>query len=322
MSENMNPATSIVPVVETGNIAPSDPIAPFLAGQLSPQTKRAYAADLRAFLAHVPVDRPEHVTRAHVEDWRNAMMEAGLSPSTIARRLSTVRAMFAYLVGEGVLDRNPAAHVRSPKVSAEGKPPGLTLAEGRLLLEQPNRSTLRGVRDYAILKLMLHTGIRRAELVNIKAGDFGQERGYVTLTVIGKGGSRRVIPLTPPVVEAIDAYRQASGRDFSDPEAYLFTPTRTGKTGTDLPSGLSPLSRQMSTQAVWLIVKKYADKAGLSDKVSPHSCRVAAVTRALDLGCAHRDVAAMTGHASVAMVERYDRDRQNLDRNAALKLDF
>ena len=127
MSENVNPATSIVPVTRTGNITKTDPIGPFLAGQLSPQTKRAYAADLRAFLAHVPVDRPEHVTRSHVEDWRNAMMDARLSPSTIARRLSTVRALFAYMVSEGVLSRNPAAHVRSPKVSTEGKTPGLTL---------------------------------------------------------------------------------------------------------------------------------------------------------------------------------------------------
>jgi len=314
MSENVNPATSIVPVTRTGNITKTDPIGPFLAGQLSPQTKRAYAADLRAFLAHVPVDRPEHVTRSHVEDWRNAMMDARLSPSTIARRLSTVRALFAYMVSEGVLSRNPAAHVRSPKVSTEGKTPGLTLQEARRLLEQPGRSTVRGLRDYAILKLLLHTGLRRAELVNIKAGDFGQERGYTTLTVTGKGGSRRVIPLTPPVVEAIDAYRQASGRDFTNPQAHVFTPTRAGKDGR--------IRDKLSTHAVWLILKKHAATAGLSDKVSPHSCRVAAVTRALDLGCAHRDVAAMTGHASVAMVERYDRDRQNLDRNAALKLDF
>ena len=97
---------AVVPVERRTDLAISDPIAPFLAGQLSANTKRAYARDIRDFLSFSQARSPKEITRADIEAWRNDMMLREFAPSTIARKLSTIRALLQYCVDEGMLGRN------------------------------------------------------------------------------------------------------------------------------------------------------------------------------------------------------------------------
>ena len=292
-----------------------DLLSPFLANQLSLQTKRAYRSDLLAFFSYVGFQDPHSITPEVVIAYRNRIArfdEQGnlLNASTVARKLSSLRSFFAYLVRLGILERNPADSklVRSPKLPTESRTQGLTIPQAQALLEAVDRSTLLGKRDYAILSLMLHLGLRRAEIAAIKIGDFGEARGYVTLTVKGKGSRRRTLPLKPEIVRAIEEYRCSSGRDFASPETPLFSPLWNNRT--------KELHRPLSTDEIWRIVKKYAKRAGIQKPISPHSLRHTAITLALDAGASYRQVQMMSGHADPKTVCRYGRGKDNLDQNA------
>jgi hypothetical protein len=105
-ASDMATTFAVVPVERRTDLAISDPIAPFLAGQLSANTKRAYARDIRDFLSFSQARSPKEITRADIEAWRNDMMLREFAPSTIARKLSTIRALLQYCVDEGMLGRN------------------------------------------------------------------------------------------------------------------------------------------------------------------------------------------------------------------------
>ena len=107
---------------------------------------------------------------------------------------------------------NPALTVRSPKVSQSSTTNGLTKEQAESLLRQPDKSTVMGKRDYVILSLMLHNGLRNSEVTSICWGDFSQERGYVVLNIRGKGGKANIAKIKPKVMAAVEDYTQASDR--------------------------------------------------------------------------------------------------------------
>jgi len=137
----------------------SDYMERFLAGQLSKQTRRAYAGDLRAFFEAMDVQNPWEVTSDQIIDYRNRIMkfdeENGelLNAATVSRKLSAIRSFYDFARAKRAVERNPADPriVKSPKLEHIGRTKGLSNKEVRRLLEEPDRTTLRGKRDYAIL---------------------------------------------------------------------------------------------------------------------------------------------------------------------------
>lgn len=288
-----------------------DPVRTLLAGQLSEGTRRVYKGALVDFFTRSGLDL-EEVTRDHVIAYRNSLMGT-YSASTVALRLSVLRQLFEEAKLRGILQRNPAERVRSPRVSQESTTEGLTEKEAAAMLatcvpRDPvrNRSRVKGARDYALLKLMLFTGLRRSEVVRARWGDIHQERGHWVLWVKGKGGKLRKVKLQVAVKRALDDYLEKSGRVITAASP-LFVATQHNR-------GEVPMHRN----TVYRVVKARAKRAGIHQKkITPHSLRHTAITLALDGGASVRQAQYLAGHRDPKTTMRYDRNRENLDDHAS-----
>jgi len=278
----------------------------FLAGQLSDETRRAYAADLCGFfrvgsMGEISLERIQGITLEQVVAYRNFLL-ANYKKATVARKMSALRSLFDYFCSVGLLRNNPATSklARSPKVSNDSNTAGLTRQEAELLLRQPDRNTLTGKRDYAILLLLLTAGLRRSEVVSIKKSKFFQAGSHVGLLVEGKGGKEEPVKMQPRTYAAIFEY---CGQHDSD-TAFL-----------------NQYGRPMSNQVVWRIVDKYVDKAGIKKRITPHSLRHTFVTLAIDGGAHLHQVQTATRHADPKTTMRYYRNRDNMGDNMGDNMD-
>ena len=188
----------------------------WLANFSSACTRRAYAADVRDFAAFSGLQTQcelLRVARSHVLAWRHHLQAQGLSPSTQRRKLAALSSLLERLVDEQLIPTNPARGVRRPRLeSHEGKTPALSLEQAQALLEAPDANTLKGVRDRAILAVMLLGGLRRAEVVALRVRDFDCQRAGVShLRVFGKGGKTRFIAAAPLMRERVLHYLAIRG---------------------------------------------------------------------------------------------------------------
>ena len=190
--------------------------AQWLANFASACTRRAYAADVRDFVAFSGLQSQcdlLKVARSHVLSWRHHLQAQGLSPSTQRRKLAALSSLLEHLVDEQLIPTNPARGVRRPRLeSHEGKTPALSLEQAQALLEAPDANTLKGLRDRAILAVMLLGGLRRAEVVALRVRDFDLQRAGVShLRVMGKGGKTRFIAAAPLMRERVLHYLARRG---------------------------------------------------------------------------------------------------------------
>lgn len=199
----------------------------WLANFASTCTRRAYAADVRDFAAFTGLQTPSEllqVARSHVLAWRHHLQAQGLSPSTQRRKLAALSSLLEHLVDEQLIPSNPARGVRRPRLEThEGKTPALSLEQAQALLEAPDAHTLKGVRDRAILAVMLLGGLRRAEVVTLRVRDFDCQRAGVShLRVLGKGGKTRFIAAAPLIRERVQHYLAMRGaQPQSDERLFL-----------------------------------------------------------------------------------------------------
>ena len=270
-----------------------------LAGALSENTRRTYRQAIDDFFCRTRLSLSE-VTREDMIRYRNALMSE-YSPSTVALRLSVLSQVFEEARIRGIVRRNPINGVRRPRVSQESTTEGLTEKEAAAMLATCDRRTVKGARDYALLKLMLYTALRRSEVCALTWGDIHQERGHWVLWVKGKGGKLCKAKLQVPILRAIEDYFDRSGRERRE-EAPLFVATQHNR-------GEIPLS----TNTIAQIVKRRARQAGIIKRITPHSLRHTAITLALDGGATIRQAQYLAGHADPKTTMRYDRNRENLD---------
>lgn len=279
-------------------------VAAWLASFNSVHTQKAYARDMKMWLAfcdEVDVD-PLQALRVHVDAWKQrgaGYAAAKPHPPSVARRLSAVSSWYEYLVQEEILDRSPAAHVKRPKVdNRHSSTFGLDEHEARTVIKAAGEY---GLRELAVVSVLMFTGIRRAELVTADVEDLGHERGHATLDVDRKGGAQQRVPVVPEALVALGAY--LDGR-ASGP----LIVTRTG--------------RRLSGHQVYRIVRKVAIAAKVPNatKISPHSLRHAFVTLSLDAGAMVEDVQDAVGHQSLDTTMRYKRNRGRLDKFPGYKL--
>lgn len=312
-----NKETLPAPAIAGPIALPPDPREAFLAGRLTDKTRRAYRQDLDAFFTFAGVRAPTDITPELVTAWRNALMDQGMRPATVARKLTALRCFCEHLVYREHLKKNPADAkvVNTPRVSGASRTQGLTYGQAARLLEMPDRATVRGARDHAMLRWLLQLGLRREELCRVTLADLGEERGHRTARIFGKGGKDRLLPMKPSLWRATLEHLEKSGRalDREPATAPLFTSTRprSGKV-------LAPLSPRM----VWNIVTGYVRAAGIKKRISPHSLRHTAITLILDAGGTIRQAQVFSGHSDPKTTVRYDRTREDLDKSGAHLIDF
>jgi integrase/recombinase XerD len=258
---------------------------------LSENTLGAYRADLLALnnrLDERGVNLVE-ASRADVLDYIAWRVEGGAKPRSTARQLSSFRRFFRYLLREGVRSDDPTAQIAMPKIG-RALPQSLTEGEVESLLAAPNVSDPLGHRDRTMLEVLYATGVRVSELINLKVAQINLNQGV--LRIIGKGDRERLIPMGD---EAQDWLREfiAGPRVeilLERQTEYLF-PTRRGD--------------RMTRQAFWHIIKRYAKKASVSKKLSPHTLRHAFATHLLNNGADLRVVQLLLGHSDVSTTQIY-----------------
>jgi integrase/recombinase XerD len=263
---------------------------------LSAHTLEAYACDLAkfsTFAEQAGCNEPEALDLGVLSGWLGSLARAGLGPRSAARHLSSVRGFLRFLLREGVLKEDPSALAARPR-SGRRLPRALTEEEMRRLLEAPDCSNLRGLRDRAMLSLTYACGLRASELVGLKLGDIDLQRGVVA--AFGKGDKRRLVPLGEVSVEHLTEYLAA--RRQSRPKR--------GRSQTDSPYLFgTPRGKPLTRQTFWKCVRKYARAAGLRTLAYPHQLRHSFATHLLVHGADLRSVQTMLGHADVATTEIY-----------------
>jgi site-specific recombinase XerD len=287
----------------------------FCEKSLSEATRATYKRVVRAFFA--AVDRhPLEVTPDDVRRWRDRLIGEGARPATVALKLSVVRSLYDYLRAAGMVHLNPASSklVPPPDVEKEGAGRALSTREVRHLLAGPDRSSSAGARDYALMLLLVRTGLRAAEACSLRASSMRRSKERWVLTVKVKGGRERTIPLPDDVKASIDTYlaldatRRARLRPALSTEkvdAFVFQPHTSSFAE----------HRSLTVRSAERIIARWADY-GRVGHVSPHDLRRTAITRAFDLGLSHRQVQAMSGHRDPRTVMRYDHNRFDLEQNA------
>jgi site-specific recombinase XerD len=298
-------------------------IQPFLANQLSDHTRRAYETDLKHFFLFLDgrIDpknmtslRPEHVIlfRKALEEGR--LTGKPLGKSTINRKLAVVKSFFNWLKVNQLVTDNPAQLVKGYPQNQESSLKGLSDDEAAKILALPKRNSRSGALHSAILHVLLYMGLRKAELLALRMGDLSEERGVPVLKVRGKGHRVRILPLTKKVQDSLDHYFFACRRDRGETEIPLFLPTKNPRFGV--------LTKQLNPNAVTYIVQRYAKKAGVLKKISPHSCRATCISNALDKRATHRSVQHLAGWSTPLMIQRYDKRREDLQNSAAYAIDY
>jgi integrase/recombinase XerD len=269
-------------------------IAGYLAGY-SGATLGAYQLDLRQWVAWLGGNGVDilDVQRAHIELYARWSEEHGLARSTISRRLSTICGFYRYCSQEAVIDRDPAAYVRRPKLDYESHTLGLDRNELGAFLVQAG---LCGGRDHALMCLLALNGLRISEALGAEIANLDYQRGHRTLFVRRKGHKTATIPLAPRTATSLDLYigERTSGPIFLNADG----------------------TRRLDRHAAARIVRRLAKAAGIDKRISPHSLRHSFITAALDAGVPLRDVQEAASHADPRTTMRYDRGRGSLDRHA------
>jgi integrase/recombinase XerD len=298
-------------------------IQPFLQNQLSDHTRRAYETDLRQFFLflegrldphQIEQLRPEHLIlfRKSLEEGR--VTGKPMSKATINRKLAVVKSFLNWLRLNRVIAENPGQLVKGFPQSQESALNGLSDEEVRKMLDQPDRNTKSGALHLGILSVLLYLGLRKGELIGLKVGDWDTERGVAVLKVRGKGHRVRVLPLTTHVKAALEHYFWVCRRTREDKEAPLFMPTKNPRKGI--------LEKPLNPNAITYLVVRYARKAGVLKRISPHSCRATCISNALDRKATQRSVQHLAGWSTPLMIQRYDKRREDLKNSAAFLVDY
>jgi len=237
------------------------------------------------------------VTEAVVEDYIAFLRAAGRKPASVARALVAVRAVHRFLVDEGGATDDPTDRVGAPRVP-QGLPKALSEDEVERLLAAVVGDDAVARRDRAILELLYGGGLRISELCGLSLPDLDLEAGV--LRAFGKGSKERVVPVGRLAREALEAWLGRGGRA-------AMAPDRWARRGDAEAVFLNQRGGRLSRQGAWAIVRRYGDRAGLAERLTPHVLRHSCATHMLDHGADIRVVQELLGHASIATTQVYTR---------------
>lgn len=215
--------------------------------------------------------------------------------STVARKLSALRSFFRFLVREGVIKDDPVAFVSMPK---QGKyiPVFLTVDEMFSLLEEPGENDRFAARDKAIMEMLYSTGMRVAELAYLDLDRIDMKTGMIR--VMGKGSKERLVPVGATARKKLEHYL---------PERDLTMQARAARGHKPEKDAvfLNGRGGRLTTRSIERLVSHYADRAGITVRVTPHALRHSFATHLLEMGADLRSVQELLGHASLSTTQKY-----------------
>jgi integrase/recombinase XerD len=267
---------------------------------LAANTVLAYGGDLDRFAEWVAGGGLKDYLAPNVRElvqYISELREAGLAPPSVARHLVALKMFYRFLRLEERVRQNTVELLSSPALW-QRIPQVLSPESVSKLLAAPLADDRFCLRDRALLETLYATGSRASEVVGLKLADLFLDSAFCKC--LGKGSKQRVVPLGQPAVQALRAYLAESRRGLV-------------RGGAEVPwVFVSRGGRRLTREMLWNLVKKYAARAGLNPKVSPHTLRHSFATHLLAGGADLRTVQELLGHASIRTTQHYthvDRDR-------------
>jgi integrase/recombinase XerD len=258
-----------------------------LVGSLSANTVSAYRRDLIE-AADFTGDLVS-ADSAALGQWLQHLLRKKLAPSTVARKLSSLRRFYSFLVERNVVTTNPAAKIRPPSAVFH-VPYSLSVEEVVLLIEVWTGETALSSRNRALMELAYGSGLRAGELVSLTVDRLSLNDGWVR--PLGKGSKERMVPMSKPSVKWMGVYLDLWRSSISG--------SRSGKTVF-----LTKNGNALSRMTVWNIVRSSALKAGVSSELHPHTLRHSFATHLLEGGADLRVVQELLGHSDIRTTEIY-----------------
>lgn len=256
----------------------------------SANTIASYKRDLNKlynYLISVDITDVNKVTGTNLNSYILQIEKQGMSTATVSRNIASIKAFFIFLLKQGVISEDPSEVLKPPKIEKKA-PVILTTEEVNLLLEQPNGTTPKDIRDKAMLELLYATGIRVSELINLKLKDVNLSLDYIQCR---DGNKDRVIPFTKETKAALEDYiNNARMALCTDDQEVLFTNCQ---------------GFPMTRQGFWKIIKYYSGKAGIKKDITPHTIRHSFAMHLVNNGADLRAVQEMLGHSDISTTQIY-----------------
>ena len=263
----------------------------------SKHTVLSYETDLMQFfnylmksIKNVTIREISHLTlRKYVVN----LKENKYSRKSIARKTSTIRSFFKYLLKERLIDSNPSLNLITPKIDKK-LPNFLYIQEINKLIDSIESEKPQGIRDKTIIEMLYGTGMRVSEMINININDIDLDEQIVR--VFGKGSKERILPLSNPCMEAIKNYLVIRKKYYMKKNSRL---------NDNKALLLNRFGGKLTTRSICRIINKYMEMSGLNKKISPHVLRHTFATHLLGGGADLRSVQELLGHESLSTTQIY-----------------
>lgn len=256
---------------------------------VSPHTLAAYRSDLAQLLAFVTREKGENASAQDVDHLLLRRYLAGLAKnakkSSIGRKLAAIRSFFRFLLRRGIVAKNPAELIATPK-KEQRLPFHLDIDQATSLMEAPEDEQKHVLRDRAILELLYSSGLRVSELTGLNIGELDLAGGMVRVT--GKGGKERIVPAGSRALAAVRDYLDERGSSAA--HSALFLNTRGGR---------------INRRSVARIIDAHVMRIAAFKRISPHTLRHTFATHMLEGGADLRAIQELLGHASLSTTQKY-----------------
>lgn len=271
----------------------------------SENTEVSYARDLRKmyrYLTAQGISAVDEVTATSLQSYVLFLEKEGKKPATISRSIASMKAFYHYMEKEKCITDDPSEHLKAPKIEKK-MPVILSTEEVTRLLEEPNGTSPKELRDKAMLELLYATGIRVSELISLKVKDVNLKMEYLTCSDAHK---ERIIPFGMVAKEVLQRYLEQGRPKLieDDSSEWLFT---------------NCSGQAMSRQGFWKLMKSYGRKAGIEAEITPHMLRHSFAAHMVSNGADLKAVQEMLGHSDISTTQIYTQVNPNRIREVYMK---
>ena len=269
---------------------------------LSQNTLDSYRSDLEQFSTWLEKNNLSYIktSKKEILSYLSFLFQKGLGSKTVARKLSSLKSFFRYLVFKSIISNDPSSEVETPKL-LKSIPKSISEKEVEALLAAPDEKTDIGLRDKTMIETLYSCGLRISELTNLELLNLNLRQGVIR--VIGKGQKERLVPMGDQLIGLLELYISSSRKNLLNKRHsdFLFLSTR---------------GQRMTRQSFWHRIKHYCLASSFEpDKISPHVLRHAFATHLLNNGADLRVVQLLLGHSDLNTTQIYTEvARQRLKR--------
>lgn len=273
----------------------------------SKNTVISYKRDLKQFFEFLNSEgidllKIDKINQTNIMAYILHLEKSGKNSATVSRNIATLKTFFKYLLNNNIISSDPVYKLRAPKI--DKKPPNsVDLSSIELLLEQPDCSADKGIRDKAILELLFATGIKVSELISLTVSDINLNMAYIECRSAKK---KRIIPIGKKASKALRSYIET-------------TRSKMLKTPDDNILFVNCNGTRFTRQGLWKIIKSYAKKADIPESITPNILRHSFAMHLVSNGADMESLQVMLGHSDTATTQIYFQAQKNMIKDVYMK---